>query len=254
MMKHFFNKIKKLLEINNLEDVCKLILSPLEKIIINNKSYLWYKLDFIKLIEKIDILLVDGPHVYIQEQSRFPALLLLKDKLNQNTAIYLDDGKREDEKKIIKLWQDLFPCLNFQYIDTIKGTWKIYKNLKIYNELIKLIKEKNKLFLVIGPNKNWTFGVSRIIKITEYISKKNFNVIYLCLNDDSLLTDYEYKNNILFISVNAFNKILSDKFLVNEIQNYFSECKEKYLLIEMPTDLISNILNFFIENNFFYHL
>ncbi len=123
----FFNKTKKLLEINNLEDICKLILSPLEKIIINNKSYLCYKLDFIKLIEEIDILLVDGPPVYIQEQSRFPALLILKDKLNQNTAIYLDDGKRENEKKIIKLWQELFSDYKYQFINKIKGAWKISK-------------------------------------------------------------------------------------------------------------------------------
>lgn len=247
----FFNKTKKLLEINNLNDVCELFFSSLEKIKINNEDFLWYELDFINNIENIDILIVDGPPAFIQKNSRFPALPLLKEKLSQNAVVYLDDGKREDENKIIQMWQKLFPNFDFHFLDTNKGAWKIYKDYKIFNELIKFITEKNKLFFIVGPNINWTFGVSRIVKFPEYISKKGFNVIYLYLNDDSQLNKYEYKDDIFLISVNSFEKILSDSAFINEIQKQLKQCDEKYLLVEIPTDIITDFLPFFKNNQLF---
>lgn len=123
----FYNKTKKLLEINNLNNVCELFFSSLEKIKINNEDFLWYKLDFINNIDNIDILIVDGPPAFIQKNSRFPALPLLKEKLSQNAVVYLDDGKREDEKSIIEEWRKLFPEFRYQFIDTVKGVWRIYK-------------------------------------------------------------------------------------------------------------------------------
>ncbi len=124
---NFYNKIKRELSLNGLEYNVNLILSPLKQIIVDNKEFLWYDTNFIKEIEKVDFLFVDGPPAYIQEMSRFPALPLLINKLNNDFVILLDDGKRIDEKIAVDKWKKLFPDFKYQLIDTIKGAWKISK-------------------------------------------------------------------------------------------------------------------------------
>lgn len=95
----YFNNTKKLIELNKLSSVNDLILAPLEEIDINGKEWLWYKTDFLeKIRDKIDILLIDGPPGYIQRMSRFPALPVIINRLNDHAVIFLDDGNREDEK------------------------------------------------------------------------------------------------------------------------------------------------------------
>ena len=128
----YFNNTKKLIELNKLSNVNDLILAPLEEIDINGKEWLWYKTDFLeKIRDKIDILLIDGPPGYIQRMSRFPALPVIINRLNDHAVIFLDDGNREDEKKIIKEWRALYPHLTYEYVNTLKGAWKIYYERKL---------------------------------------------------------------------------------------------------------------------------
>lgn len=123
--KFFYEKTKRLLDINNLNDICDLIYSPLEETEINGNKWLWYNIDFINKIDKIDILLIDGPPAHIQEMSRFPALPILINKLNDNCVIFLDDANREEETNIIRTWRNLYPNFHFQIIGTSKGALKI---------------------------------------------------------------------------------------------------------------------------------
>lgn len=125
MINYSMKKTKKLLELNNLIDICKLIYSPLDEIYINGKKWLWYNTNFINNIDKIDILIIDGPPGYINKMSRFPALPLLINKLNTNCIVFFDDALREDEKKIIEKWKILYSNFSFQIIITKKGAIKI---------------------------------------------------------------------------------------------------------------------------------
>lgn len=125
----FYEKTKKLLELNKLDNICDLFFSPLENVYINGIKWIWYNTYFLSKVNNIDILIIDGPPAYIQKMSRFPALPILIDKLNYNISIYLDDGNREDEKKIIREWKNLYKELNFEFINTLKGAWYIcYEN------------------------------------------------------------------------------------------------------------------------------
>lgn len=125
----FYEKTKKLLELNKLDNICDLFFSPLEDVYINGIKWTWYNIYFLSKVNNIDILIIDGPPAYIQKMSRFPALPILIDKLNYNISIYLDDGNREDEKKIIREWKNLYKELNFEFINTFKGAWYIcYEN------------------------------------------------------------------------------------------------------------------------------
>lgn len=125
----FYEKTKKLLELNKLDNICDLFFSPLEYVYINGIKWTWYNIYFLSKVNNIDILIIDGPPAYIQKMSRFPALPILIDKLNYNISIYLDDGNREDEKKIIREWKNLYKELNFEFINTFKGAWYIcYEN------------------------------------------------------------------------------------------------------------------------------
>jgi predicted O-methyltransferase YrrM len=121
----FYKKTKNLLELNDLNDICNLIYSPLEEIYINGKKWIWYNTKFINNIDNLDILIIDGPPGYIQEMSRFPALPMLINKLNNNSIVFFDDASREDEKNIIEKWRILYPNFSFKIINTSKGAIKI---------------------------------------------------------------------------------------------------------------------------------
>lgn len=248
--KRFFDDTSKLLNLNKLNEYVKLIYAPLKSISIDGKDWFWYDTNFINGIEKIDFLLIDGPPRYIQEMSRYPALPLLAEKFSENVVIYLDDGKREDEKAIIEKWKQIFSYLNFQYIDTSKGTWRISNDINnLLKSLITFFKQKNKIIFVIGGDKKWSFGNSRSIKFPEYLVKKSFNLVYIFFGGAN--QEYYIENDIFYIPIETFIRLMNYKNFLEEVKKIFSNTYEKYLLIELPIKMIKDILSFFKDLNFF---
>ena len=78
--------------------------APLVEHSISGKPWLWYDLSQISPQYQIDLLLIDGPPVWIQKHARYPALPLLKQYLAEHTIILLDDAHRWSERGTLRTW------------------------------------------------------------------------------------------------------------------------------------------------------
>jgi predicted O-methyltransferase YrrM len=117
-----------LILLHGLEDISTIVHAPLKEVEINGQKWLWYNTDCLRIDQPIDLLFVDGPPRKIQKLSRYPALPLLYRHLNKRSTIILDDGIREDEKKIVARWKEEFSHISSEFLDTEKGTYVIHKN------------------------------------------------------------------------------------------------------------------------------
>lgn len=103
-----------------LNDCCDVIYAPLKTVQLAGDGFQWYDFGSLPDIE-IDLLVIDGPPGFIQKNSRYPALPLLKNKLAKKCVIYLDDAARDDEKELVKRWLDECPEFYADYIDNERG-------------------------------------------------------------------------------------------------------------------------------------
>lgn len=87
---------------------------------LKQRRFDWYAMDQLPA-HRIDMLVIDGPPGHIQRHSRFPALPLLHQQLNDRCAIFLDDAARDEEKEIVALWLKQFPGLEHTFVDTERG-------------------------------------------------------------------------------------------------------------------------------------
>lgn len=112
----FSNKTKRFLEVNGLQNVVNINYSRLIHYSFNGNSWEWYdRLQIDKIDSEIDLLVVDGPPGYIQENSRFLALPILFDRLSKKSTIVLDDANRENEQHVIEGWIDFLEKSNVKY-------------------------------------------------------------------------------------------------------------------------------------------
>jgi hypothetical protein len=117
-----------LISFHGLEDIATIVHAPLKGFERNDQKWLWYNTDCLKIDQPIDLLVIDGPPGNIQKLSRYPALPLLYRHLNNKSTIILDDGHREDEKKIVALWEKEFNHISTEFLDMEQGAYVIHKN------------------------------------------------------------------------------------------------------------------------------
>lgn len=87
----------------------EVVLAPLAERPLNGRVFQWYDVDrhLHALPEAIDMLFVDGPPGKVQSLSRYPALPLLLPYLAPRATIIVDDGGREDEKRMVEMWREM---------------------------------------------------------------------------------------------------------------------------------------------------
>ncbi|MFC1636032.1 class I SAM-dependent methyltransferase, partial [Planctomycetota bacterium] len=79
-------------------------IAPLVPIEISDRLYYWYDLKVLDDVEKIDLLLIDGPPDRNGLGKRYPALPLLADRLSASGIIIVDDCKMLRWKTIVLEW------------------------------------------------------------------------------------------------------------------------------------------------------
>ena len=119
---HYAENSTKELKKHQLDNIASVVYAPLKEYTISGKKMLWYHTPLLNEIKLIDMLIVDGPPESTQKLARYPALPLLIDSLSDDAIIILDDGNREGEQEIVKLWLAEFPGFIHQKIESEKGT------------------------------------------------------------------------------------------------------------------------------------
>jgi len=92
------------LQLQGSEEYAEVRYAPLVKSKVGDRSSNWYDLDVLKDINKIDLLLIDGPVDSDDEGLRYPALPLLADKLSEKAIIFADDCFRPNWKSLVLNW------------------------------------------------------------------------------------------------------------------------------------------------------
>jgi len=120
---------QELITTHRLQEIATVIHAPLKKSQINGNTWLWYDISDVRFEKPIDVLLIDGPPSKIQKLARYPALPVLFDYLSDNAVIFLDDGKRPDERKIVELWSKEFRGLNVEFFPLERGAYLIRRQV-----------------------------------------------------------------------------------------------------------------------------
>jgi len=110
------------LETFGLSDYATVLHAPLVKSVTGSDLYQWYDRTKLAVLTKsVDLLVIDGPPGFIQQQSRYPALPLLQSILSDDVVVFLDDAAREDEKQLVIRWLQQFPAFLHLYYKTQCG-------------------------------------------------------------------------------------------------------------------------------------
>lgn len=113
---------------HGLDGIATIVHAPLKEIEISGRKWLWYNTESFNIDKSIDVLIIDGPPGHVQKLSRYPAIPILYKRLNARSKIIVDDGRREDEKTIVALWEKEFDGLQSEFFETENGAFVISKN------------------------------------------------------------------------------------------------------------------------------
>jgi predicted O-methyltransferase YrrM len=107
-----------------LEDYATVLDAPLVDHVIEDEKWSWYELGP-DVPGEVDLLLVDGPPGTTVALARYPALPLLRDRLAPGAVVLLDDGDRDDERKIVQRWKAELGGVEPVYLPLGKGAWSL---------------------------------------------------------------------------------------------------------------------------------
>ncbi len=85
--------------------------APLTNLELGDEEFAWYDPECLADIERIDMLIVDGPPKVTGPHARYPALPILRERLADGALIVLDDTDRSSEQKIVDRWLQTTPGL-----------------------------------------------------------------------------------------------------------------------------------------------
>jgi len=89
---------------HDLDEFAEVRLAPLEEVSVDDTSYLWYSRSAFADLDKIDLVIVDGPPESTGTWARYPAFPLLQGALNESAVILVDDMGRGDERSMVDAW------------------------------------------------------------------------------------------------------------------------------------------------------
>lgn len=100
----FAEQTRLALKKHGLDEIAEVRYAPLEEVVIDERSYMWYSQSSIADLGSIDLLVVDGPPESTGTWARYPAYPLLRGALSASGAILVDDVQRSDERTMVDAW------------------------------------------------------------------------------------------------------------------------------------------------------
>ena len=114
------------IRIHRLDQFARVVHAPLCDITLRNRIYRWYDKRLLRCaiaLQKVDVLIVDGPPAKTGDEARYPAIPVFFDRLADQAIVLLDDAGRPEERATVRRWVRKFPMLKLEYLRwTEKGT------------------------------------------------------------------------------------------------------------------------------------
>jgi predicted O-methyltransferase YrrM len=101
--------------------------APITPVTIQQEEAVWYDPAQIQDLDRIDVVVVDGPPRHLHRLARFPALPLLIDKLSDDAVILLDDANSASVQETVDLWTKFHAALDVRKVPTAKGAMVVIK-------------------------------------------------------------------------------------------------------------------------------
>jgi hypothetical protein len=95
---------REMIELHGLSDVAEVRHAPLQDIEFQGRRKPYYDLTALDDIDRIDMLLVDGPHDKGDKLARLPGLYLLADRLSEHATVFVDDTVRPNWRLAALQW------------------------------------------------------------------------------------------------------------------------------------------------------
>lgn len=120
----FANETSRSLKANKLSEYVDLRVGKLEswnRTHLNGRpESLWYPVSLLQDIQRVDMVIIDGPPGPTGKHARYPAIPSVIEKSTRETTFWLDDADRAEETQIYKAWCEQYQ-LNARLIDHEKG-------------------------------------------------------------------------------------------------------------------------------------
>jgi hypothetical protein len=87
-----------------LDETVEVRISSLTDVCVDGERFSWYGPRSFAGLDRVGLLLVDGPPASTGPEARYPALPLLVGRLAPSARVVLDDLLREDEQRIAERW------------------------------------------------------------------------------------------------------------------------------------------------------
>ncbi|MBW6480509.1 MAG: class I SAM-dependent methyltransferase [Bacteroidales bacterium] len=100
----YYSLTKDNIKFHGLDKFIEVTYAPLKNYMVNNQEYQWYDLDEDLIKKPIDLIIIDGPPGIIGKKSRYPAIPILSEFMNDGCIVLVDDYLREDEKEMVDKW------------------------------------------------------------------------------------------------------------------------------------------------------
>lgn len=115
--------LRRRLATEGLEEQVTLVVAPLRRVEVAGYAGPWYDSDALPSdLERIDVLVVDGPAKRAGEEIRYPAVPVLSRRLAPGALVLLDDCRRAAERRILRLWAARFPEAEMTLRPSAHGT------------------------------------------------------------------------------------------------------------------------------------
>ena len=124
----YAQKTRDTLKVHGLEAVTEVIHAPLVDTALNGKRWQWYDLSRLEGVDRIDVLVVDGPPIPIQPLSRYPALPQLFERLSDDAVVLVDDGDRSPVTEMVDVWRRDYPGIDVTALGHEKGAYVVRLN------------------------------------------------------------------------------------------------------------------------------
>lgn len=110
---------------HGLDDFAEVVYAPIKEYEIEGRTYLWYDDAELESINRIDMLIVDGPPRNIAVDARYAAIPLLIGRLHEKSMVLVDDGARPGEREIVSKWKQNYG-LHYTSELAEKGAYSCY--------------------------------------------------------------------------------------------------------------------------------